>query len=99
MMDDEKRVEAVFGLYDGTVSVLGFVFGLVLHGAPPSTIVIGGIGGAIAAAVSMSTGEIEKSEGPLKRRLPVAFSMFLATMIGSLIPVVPFFFLSGAAAL
>jgi len=90
-MRPECRQEALFGLYDGAVSVTGFVAGLVIHHAAPATIAVGGLGGAVAAAVSMGTGEMEKAEGSARSRLPVASAMAGATLGGSVAVVWPFF--------
>jgi VIT1/CCC1 family predicted Fe2+/Mn2+ transporter len=90
-MNDEQRREAIFGSFDGIVSVTGFVFGLLVHHSPESAIAIGGLGGAIAASVSMGIGEFEKGDGPGRLRIRVALVMFMATLIGSLIPIWPFF--------
>lgn len=98
-MNREQRQEAIFGAYDGVVSIIGFVFGLILHHASSATIAVGGLGGAIAAGVSMSTGELEKSNAPLRSKLPVGVAMLCATLVGSLIPIVAFFFLPTGPAL
>lgn len=98
-MNKEERTEAIFGAYDGVVSVVGFIFALLVVHASAHTIAIGGLGGAIAAAISMGTGEIEKGDESWTARLPIGFTMFCASLIGSLVPVLPFFFLSKSAAL
>ena len=90
-MNSEQRQEAIFGAFDGVVSIIGFVFALLLHGSPVAAIAVGGFGGAIASGVSMGAGEFTKSEAPLHRRLPLAAIMLIATLIGSLVPVWPFF--------
>lgn len=81
----------MFGLWDGTVSVIGFIFGLLLHHSSLSAIAIGGLGGAISASVSMGTGEYEKSDEHWRVRLVTALTMTGATLVGSMIPVIPFF--------
>ena len=50
-------------------------------------------------AISMGTGEVEKGDESWVKRLPIGAVMFIASLVGSLIPVVPFFFLSKPAAL
>jgi VIT1/CCC1 family predicted Fe2+/Mn2+ transporter len=97
-MKPEERQEAIFGAFDGVVSVIGFVFGLLVHHSPAGAIAIGGLGGAIAAAVSMAAGEIEKSDANWRSRIPVALVMFAACLISALVPVWPFFVFSGALA-
>lgn len=97
-MNGERRQEAIFGAFDGVVSVIGFIFGLLVHHASHGAIAIGGLGGAIAAGVSMGTGELEKGDGWI-RRLPIGLTMLVATLVGSLVPVWPFFVFSSGPAL
>lgn len=97
-MKTEQRQEAIFGAFDGVVSVIGFVFGLLVHHSPSAAIAIGGIGGAIAASVSMGAGEIEKSDAPWKSRVPVAATMVFYCLLGALTPVWPFFVTGGGLA-
>jgi VIT1/CCC1 family predicted Fe2+/Mn2+ transporter len=87
----DERTEAIFGAFDGVVSTIGFVFGLLVHQSPGSAIAIGGLGGAISASISMTTGEYESRDEPARARLPGAAAMGTATLIGSLVPVWPFF--------
>lgn len=98
-MNREQRQEAIFGSFDGVVSVTGFIFALLVHKSPESAIAIGGLGGALAAGISMGVGEIEKGDEPWRARLPVGIVMLLATLVGSLIPVLPFFIFSKSVAL
>lgn len=98
-MNKEQRQEAIFGSFDGVVSVTGFIFALLIHGSSESAIAIGGLGGAIAAAISMGTGEVEKGDEPWRARMPIGITMFLASMVGSLVPVWPFFIFSKPVAL
>lgn len=90
-MNSEERAAAVFGAYDGVVSIIGFVFGLLLHRSPQSAIAIGALGGAVSATISMSSGTFESAEGTLRSRIGRAVAMGLATLIGSAVPVWPFF--------
>ena len=90
-MNTEQRQNAVFGAYDGVVSIVGFIFGLLIHHSPQSAIAIGGFGGAVSATVSMSTGVFEATDGPTLTRLNDAAIMALATVIGSSIPIWGFF--------
>jgi predicted membrane protein (TIGR00267 family) len=80
------------------VSVVGFIFGLLLHHAPTSAVAIGGLGGAISATVSMTTGELEKSETRWRDRLDVGLAMGASTLVGSMLPVLPFFWFSRTTA-
>lgn len=98
-MNATEREEAIFGAWDGTVSIVGFVFGLLVHHSPESAIAVGGLGGTVSACVSMATGEWEKGDGRYRRRFAVAATMFLATLCGSLIAVWPFFVFNESVAL
>jgi hypothetical protein len=98
-MNREERQEAIFGAFDGVVSIIGFIFGLIVHHSPAAAIAIGGLGGAIAAGVSMGAGEIEKADSNWRGRIPVALVMFTACLLGAMVPVWPFFVTSGMAAL
>lgn len=98
-MNKEQRQEAIFGAFDGVVSVIGFIFGLLLHHSTMASIAIGGLGGAIASGVSMGAGEFEKADTPLKRRLPLSAVMLVSTLIGSLVPVWPFFIFGRSVAM
>jgi VIT family len=89
-MNREERQEAIFGAFDGVVSITGFVFGLLVHHSPESAIALGGLGGAIAAAVSMSVGEYEKHDGGWRQSLPVAGVMLGASLLGALVAIWPF---------
>lgn len=90
-VDQGERQSAIFGGFDGVVSIIGFVFGLLVHHSSMSAIAIGGLGGAISATVSMATGQFESCEGEWKRRLQSALAMGVATLAGSLMPIWPFF--------
>ncbi|MCL4446376.1 MAG: VIT1/CCC1 transporter family protein [Actinobacteria bacterium] len=90
-LNSDERSEAIFGAFDGVVSVIGFVFGLLVHHSPASAIAVGGLGGAIAATISMTTGEYESREGSWKERIGGAGAMRVATFVGSLVPVWSFF--------
>jgi VIT1/CCC1 family predicted Fe2+/Mn2+ transporter len=98
-MDAEERQAAVFGAFDGVVSVIGFVFGLMVHHSPEAAIAIGGLGGAISATISMGTGQFESTEGAWHKRLVNALFMALFTLGGSLMPVWPFFVFSKPVAI
>ena len=98
-MQTEQRQEAVFGAFDGIVSIIGFIFGLLVHKSPESAIAIGGLGGAVAAGVSMGFGEYEKHDGDWRSSLPVALVMFGASFGGSLVAVWPWFVFATPVAL
>jgi VIT1/CCC1 family predicted Fe2+/Mn2+ transporter len=89
------RSEAILGSFDGTVSIVGFIFGMLAHHASLSLLVAGGIGGTIAATVSMATGDFEENDHlPRKDRFHGAAMMAMGTLMGSLIPIVPFMIFS-----
>lgn len=98
-LDAEERQSAIFGSFDGVVSVIGFVFGLLVHHSPESAIAIGGLGGAVSATVSMGAGQFESCNGVWHSRLKSSLAMGVATLVGSLIPVWPFFVFSKPVAL
>jgi hypothetical protein len=89
-MNTEDRQESVFGAFDGSVSIVGLVFGLLLHHSTHAAIAAGGFGAAISAALSMSAGEVVKSGAAIRSRLLVASAMLSSTLIGSLLLVWPF---------
>src|SRR5665213_3107816 len=98
-MNPEQRQERTFGIWDGTVSITGLIFGLLIHKSPESAIAVGGLGASISACVSMATGEFEKGDGPWHERLRTALTMLTATLIGSLVPIWPFFVFAKPVAL
>lgn len=98
-MDRAERAAAVFGAFDGTVSIVGFIFALLLNGSSDKLIAIGAVGGAISAMVSMGFGEFECAVGTIKARVGAAVAMAAATLAGCLIPIWGFFVLPRTAAL
>jgi VIT1/CCC1 family predicted Fe2+/Mn2+ transporter len=98
-VDAEERRDAILGAFDGVVSVVGFLFGLLIHHAPRALVASGGLGGAVAATVSMSWGIYEAQDGPWREKLRNAAAMGVSTFLGSFIPVLPFFLLARTAAL
>jgi VIT1/CCC1 family predicted Fe2+/Mn2+ transporter len=86
--DDLKQ--AVFGGFDGCVSALGVVTGLVVAGTHSgSHILAAALGLAIAATVGMGAGEYLSD---VTRSLRRAAVMAAATLTGSLTPALPFAF-------
>jgi VIT1/CCC1 family predicted Fe2+/Mn2+ transporter len=81
--------EAIFGSFDGMTSTLGVVAGLLATRSNASHIVAGAIGIAVAATIGMGAGQYLSDP---QRNLRKAFVMALATLIGSILPAVPFFF-------
>jgi len=70
-------------------STLGVVAGLLATHSNASHIVAGAIGIAVAATIGMGAGQYLSDE---ERNLRKAFIMALATLIGSILPALPFFF-------
>ncbi len=65
--------EIVFGMSDGTVSILGLVLGVAAGGSSANAVVLAGATGAIAASVSMMAGcfmeiESERDEESMEKR-------------------------------
>ena len=89
-MSTEERQEAIFGAFDGLVSIIGFLFGLLIHHASGGLIAIGGIGGSASGAVSMAGGEYESQSGTALARCRYAAVMGLTYLGGSMVPVWPF---------
>jgi len=83
------RKEAIFGSFDGMTSTLGVVAGLLAAHATPTKILAAAIGIAVAATTGMSAGQY-LSDG--KRNLRKAMVMGVATLIGSVLPALPFIF-------
>jgi VIT1/CCC1 family predicted Fe2+/Mn2+ transporter len=81
--------EAIFGSFDGMTSTLGVVAGLLATKAGSHHIVAGAIGIAVAATIGMGAGQY-LSDG--QRNLRKAVVMALATLVGSILPAIPFFF-------
>jgi VIT1/CCC1 family predicted Fe2+/Mn2+ transporter len=81
--------EAIFGSFDGMTSTLGVVAGLLATHASAPKIVAAAIGIAVAATVGMGAGQY-LSDGA--RNLRNAIVMAAATLVGSVIPAVPFLF-------
>lgn len=75
---------AVFGAFDGVVTVLGVLFALAAH---PHTLVLSGVGLAAAGCVSMAGGQwLSDSEHGFGASAVIG----LTTGAGTLIPVLPY---------
>jgi VIT1/CCC1 family predicted Fe2+/Mn2+ transporter len=81
--------EAIFGSFDGMTSTLGVVAGLLATKASASHVVAAAIGIAVAATVGMGAGQY-LSDG--QRNVRKALVMALATLVGSVLPAIPFLF-------
>jgi VIT1/CCC1 family predicted Fe2+/Mn2+ transporter len=81
--------EAIFGSFDGMTSTLGVVAGLLATHASSQKLVAAAIGIAVAATVGMGAGQY-LSDGT--RNLRKALVMAAATLVGSVLPAIPFAF-------
>jgi VIT1/CCC1 family predicted Fe2+/Mn2+ transporter len=81
--------EAIFGSFDGMTSTLGVVAGLLATKTGATHVVAAAIGIAVAATVGMGAGQY-LSDG--QRNLRKALVMALATLVGSVLPALPFLF-------
>ncbi len=88
-MDSSDLREAIFGSFDGMTSTLGVVAGLLATDATAPKILAAAIGIAVAATVGMGAGQY-LSDGA--RNMRRAIVMAVATLIGSVLPAIPFFF-------
>lgn len=84
--------EAIFGAADGMVSLIGLVAGaMVAHASPAALLTVAG-GAAAAAMVSMAGGDWLAGKS-----IRLSAVMGGATLLGSLVPVLPVVFLPGLA--
>lgn len=87
-MTREDLQQAVFGSFDGLTSALGVIAGLVVAGTHTGPrILAGALGLAVAATVGMGAGEYLSDES---RNLRLALVMAAATLVGSILPALPF---------
>lgn len=84
--------EAIFGSFDGMTSTLGVVAGLLATRASAHHILAGAIGIAVAATIGMGAGQYLSDD---QRNVRKAVVMAVATLIGSVLPALPF--ISGAS--
>src|SRR5215469_13667843 len=89
LLDRSDAREAIFGSFDGMTSTLGVVAGLLATKATSSHIVAGAIGIAVAATIGMGAGQYLSDE---ERNVRKAIVMAVATLVGSVLPAIPFFF-------
>ena len=88
------RNTAIFGSFDGMTSTLGVVAGLLATRASAPKILAAAIGIAVAATIGMGAGQYLSD---CNRDLRKAIVMACATLIGSVLPAVPFIFGSSTA--
>lgn len=94
MSEEESTTgSAIFGSFDGLTSVLGIIVALL--GSPLHVLLAGAAGLAASSAVGMGAGQYL---GDADRSVRRALAMALSTIIGTIIPVVPFLFLPRVAA-
>jgi VIT1/CCC1 family predicted Fe2+/Mn2+ transporter len=93
-MTREDISQAIFGSFDGVVSVIGVIVALLA--GPTAIMVDAAIGLAAASAVGMAAGEYL---GDHARSLRKAAVMGLATIVGTLCPIVPFIVLPKKSAI
>lgn len=87
-MTREDLQQAVFGSFDGLTSALGVIAGLIVAGTHTGPrILAGALGLAVAATVGMGAGEYLSDES---RNLRLALVMAAATLVGSILPALPF---------
>lgn len=99
----------VFGINDSLVSTVGFLAGLSVAGVPKATIVLAGVIYALVEAFSMAVGDFlseesgeeyeQKSEVAARPSLTAGVLMFISCVLASLIPLAPYWFTGGVAAL
>jgi VIT1/CCC1 family predicted Fe2+/Mn2+ transporter len=88
-----NREATIFGVFDGMTSVVGVIAALAAH-AP--ALVAGAIGLAIASALGMGAGEyLSDGDGSLSAAVAIA----LATLVGTITPVIPFILFYGVLAI
>lgn len=81
--------EAIFGSFDGMTSTLGVVAGLLATKASAHHVLAGAIGIAVAATIGMGAGQYLSDD---QRNLRRAVVMAVATLVGSVLPALPFIF-------
>jgi VIT1/CCC1 family predicted Fe2+/Mn2+ transporter len=89
--ETEDGSTVVFGLFDGTTSALGVIVATAATGNAKA-VIVASVALAVGAAVSMAAGQWLSDT---KRSLRRALVMGLATLLGSILPAVPFFAVSG----
>jgi predicted membrane protein (TIGR00267 family) len=104
----EKLRDFILGAQDGIVNVLGLVLGVASATFNTKVILISGLAGLFAESISMGAVAFTSSkaahdyykrykareEAALYRHpLNIGFFVFFATLIGSIVPLIPFFFM------
>jgi VIT1/CCC1 family predicted Fe2+/Mn2+ transporter len=99
----------IFGVTDSLVSTVGLLAGIDAGGTTVNVIVLTGVVYAFVEAFSMAVGsflseesvEAYESDGrsPLTKPILGAVTMFVAFVVAAFIPLAPYLFISGAAAI
>ncbi len=105
----EKLRDFILGAQDGIVNVLGLVLGVASATFDTKVILISGLAGLFAESISMGAVAFtstkaahdyyrklkqKKEEKLYKNPLKIGMLVFWATILGSIIPIIPFFFFS-----
>lgn len=96
-MEEEVEAESggiIFGAFDGVTAVLGVLVSLLNQS--PHILVRACVGLSIASAIGMGFGQYT---GDSERKISSAVAIGLATAAGTMLPVVPFLFLSKSLAI
>ena len=105
----ENLRDFILGAQDGIVNVLGLVLGVASATFDTKVVLIAGLAGLFAESISMGAVAFtstkaahdyykkvkqKKEESLYKNPLKIGMFVFWATILGSIIPIIPFFFLS-----
>src|SRR3989344_5818272 len=105
----ENLRDFILGAQDGIVNVLGLVLGVASATYDTKVVLISGIAGLFAESISMGavaftsskaardyykSTKRKKEESLYKNPLNIGFFVFFATLVGSAVPLLPFFLMS-----
>ncbi|MEK6886887.1 MAG: VIT1/CCC1 transporter family protein [Nanoarchaeota archaeon] len=105
----ENLRDFILGAQDGIVNVLGLVLGVASATLNTSTVLIAGIAGLFAESISMGavaftstkaahdyykSNKRKKEQSLYKNPFKIGMFVFWATILGSIVPILPFFFFS-----
>ena len=105
----EKLRDFILGAQDGIVNVLGLVLGVASATFDTKVVLIAGLAGLFAESISMGavaftstkaardyykSTKRKKEESLYKNPLNIGFFVFFATLVGSAVPLLPFFLMS-----
>jgi VIT1/CCC1 family predicted Fe2+/Mn2+ transporter len=99
----------IFGINDSLVSTVGFLAGISVAGVPRTTVILTGIIYALVEAFSMATGNylseessqeyVEQAKVSSRPSIISGALMFFSSFLAALIPLAPYFFITGESAL